>query len=141
MPENKDSSSSLWLTLSVFFVIAVMALYVVEEFTDYSVLSPSSGGGSGLGGSAEGSLQPAVDACKRAASAQLGSSLVSSRMDKISTRYLPASQEYFVILDLVIRDQERVAYYYECNVTAVNQQVIRTRVTGPPGSFESIGIE
>jgi hypothetical protein len=51
---------------------------------------------------------------------------------------MESSREYVVFLDVRIRGQERVEYYFECNVSAVNQQVTRTRLNGPPGSFEGI---
>ncbi|EAR08995.1 hypothetical protein [Reinekea blandensis] len=141
MADRKPESSSAWLIVSVLFVIAVMGLYVLSEFTGYSVLAPFRSDQLEGADRAEGSLQPAVEACKRSARAQIGSALLDSRMDSMSTRYLADTQEYFVILDLTIEGQERTAYYYECNVMAVSQQVVRTRVTGPPGTFEQIGIE
>lgn len=141
MADQKSTPSSAWLIASVVFVIAVMAAYVVDEFTGISVLAPFRDDTVPGADQAEGSLQPAVDACKRSARVQVGSALLSMRMDSKSTRYLPDTQEYLVILDLMIEGQERIAYYYECNVMAVSQQVVRTRVTGPPGTFEQIGIE
>lgn len=137
-PRNKQSS--LWVTASVAFIIMVMATYVMDRYLGFTITESIFGDSESVEGMAEGSLQPAVDACKRAARVQIGASLLSAKMDARSTRYLSATQEYLVFLNLMIQGSERLDYTYECNVSAVNQQILRTRVNGPPGSFQQIQI-
>jgi len=139
-PEQSEKKSSLFVIISVLFIFAVMTMYVFDRYGSFNVLDIISGGQRSTNGDAEGSLQMAVDSCKRELTLQLGNTLLDSRMDKLSTRYLPDRKQYMVILDITIRGKERTPYYFECTVSSVSQQIDRTRVTGPPGSFEQIGI-
>jgi len=142
MSEPAKQESASWFVIgSVVVICAVMASYVVDRYTNFNLLSPFSGGKSSLDGAPEGSMQHAVDACKRVATIQLGPSLLQMRMDSISTRYLSSKSEYVVFLNVIIKSKERTAYYFECNVSAKNQAVSRTRLTGPPGSFSKIELK
>jgi hypothetical protein len=139
MADSNEKESASWFVVgSVLFICIVMATYVIDRYTDLSLMSPFSGNDAIPGEQAEGSLQPAVDACKRAARQQIGASLLQMDVDSGSTRYRASRQEYEVFLDLILKNNERVAYYYECTVSAVTQRVSRTRVTGPPGTFDKI---
>ena len=139
-PEHSEQKSSLFVVLSVVFIFAVMTVYVLDRYVGFNVITMITGPARSVGGEAEGSLQAAVDTCKQEVSFQLGTGLLSSRMDSLSTRYDTNRQQYLVILDITIRGKERIPYYFECTVSAVTQQIDRTRVTGPPGSFDQIGI-
>ncbi|WP_196159861.1 hypothetical protein [Reinekea sp. G2M2-21] len=141
MAEPESPQKASWFViLSVTFIVMVMAGYVMEKGLDFSLFGTFSSSGRGNDGSAEGSLQPAVDTCKRAAKLQIGPALLQMDMDRLSTRYIADRQQYLVILNVIIKGQERMEYYYECTVSSVTQEIDRTRLTGPPGSFEQIGI-
>lgn len=138
-PEPPEQSSK-FVIASVIFICCVMAAYVLDRYTGFDITAPFSGSSSAPGENAEGSLQPAVAACRRAATAQIGPRLLQMRLDPSSTRYQQSSQEYQVFLNVMLEGQERIDYYFECTVSAVSQRVSRTRLTGPPGSFDKIGI-
>jgi hypothetical protein len=141
MPETEPTqTSSRFVVISVVFICAVMASYVIDRYTGFDITAPFSGFGQSTEGEAEGSLQHAVDACKQVARSQIGATLLQMRMDSISTRYIEATKEYVVFLNVLLEGRERTDYYFECTVSAVSQSVTRTRLTGPPGSFEQIGI-
>lgn len=137
---NRPGTVSWPIVAGSIFITLVMAYYVLNRYTGFDLTAPFSSSPPQLDGGAEESLQPAVSACRAAMNSQLGSSLISATLDPRSTRYLAGSREYVVFLDVRLRGQDRVEYYYECNVSAVSQQVTRTRLNGPPGSFEGISI-
>lgn len=138
--QENETKSDRFVVFSVVFICCVMAAYVIDRYTGFDITRPFSGSQNSSPGNAEGSLQPAVDACKRVANIQLGPSLLQMKVDPISTRYVASNQEYVVFLNVVIKGKERIDHYFECNVSSVGQTVTRTRLTGPPGSFDKIGI-
>lgn len=136
---NEKPAASKSVIFSSAFVLIVMLIYVLQEFAGFSILEGFGGGANDS--QAEGSLQGAVDACRRAANAQLGSALLSSKMDARSTRYQEASKEYLVYLNVRLDGQDRAAYSYECTVSAVSQRVLRSTLNSPPGTAQQFNFQ
>lgn len=131
----KGYSRSLATVGLVALIIALCSLIVLYLIRSDTPVPETNDSGVETGGpaQAEGSLQIAVDACIREARSELRNLLQGSYLEPLNTRYLASTKEYLVFLAVQLRGYERVAYYYQCTVSAETKQVIDSQLNSPPG--------
>ena len=132
---NSNAEQTRLLIAVVVLLSLFMASLVAHQYGGFNfVLNIFSGERSDS--EAEGSLQLAVYACKQEIRASVGSNLLQMDVDRLSTRYVSARQSYLVFVDIMVKGQERVPIYVECDVAATDQRINRIRVNGPPRGFD-----
>lgn len=79
-------------------------------------------------GRAQVSVQLAVEVCRQRVAGQLGSQLLQSSFDQLSSRYNTEMQVHTVFLDLILQGRERDDIYARCDVSAVNRLILEFRI-------------
>lgn len=138
-PRKPEKKSPLAIGLAIVGVLMVIT-FIMNNYEKFPTAQSLFGGGDAPKGQAQGSLQLAVDKCRAQIKKQLGSKLLTSNLDELSTRYNDKTKQYLVFIDLVIKGVEKEKYYYECQVSALNQKIVKAQLTSPPGQFQKINI-
>lgn len=138
-PKKTEKISPLVKGLMIVGVLMVLT-FIMNNYEKFPTAQSLIGGRESDQGQAQGSLQMAVDKCRSQAKAQLGSRLLKTDLDELSTRYNDSTKQYLVFIDLVIKGEESQKYFYECQVSAVNQKIIKALLTSPPGQFQKINL-
>ncbi|MBU2862801.1 hypothetical protein QWZ13_09030 [Reinekea marina] len=138
--KQEPKGSPLGIGLAV-VVIMMLITFIMSNLGGFAGVQGLFGGGSNIEGQAQGSLQKAVQTCRNQVRAQLGDRLSKTYLDEMSTRYDEGKKEYLVFIDVVIKGLEKDKYYYECQVSAVNQRILKAQLTAPPGAFQQIELQ
>lgn len=84
-------------------------------------------------GRAEVSQQVAIQVCKQEAIDTYGRDLMQTNFDGRSSRYNAELKVHTVFVNLRVKDQEGLDLYIRCDVSAVNRQMLETRIKGGNG--------
>lgn len=137
MAEDKNNAQRRRLVVAASGVL-LLAFYLFQVGTGGFRLPFSSSAPSGS--MAEGSLQGAVDSCKRLIRSQLGAALQQMDVDDMATRYDASTKVYRIFVNVIVDGAEREDTYVECQASAVTHQVLDFSFNGPSRQFEQIGI-
>lgn len=84
-------------------------------------------------GRAQVSQQVAIQVCKQEAINSYGRNLIQSDFDSRSSRYNEELKVHTLFVDLRVKGQEERDIYIRCDVSAVNRQILETRIKGAAG--------
>ncbi|MBU2865204.1 hypothetical protein QWZ13_12330 [Reinekea marina] len=135
--KSKFKTIVIPIILALGFTFA-MVLAVDEMVANQGEYRPSvwdvlNGRGELPQGRAEVSQQVAIQVCKQEAIDSYGRDLMQTNFDKRSSRYNSELKVHTVFVNLRVKDQEDLDLYIRCDVSAVNRQMLETRIKGGKG--------
>jgi hypothetical protein len=84
-------------------------------------------------GRAQYSQQVLIQVCKNVAIDSFGRDLIQSDFDKRASRYNAETKVHTIFMDLRIKNRGNVDIYIRCDISAVNRQVLESRIKNATG--------
>lgn len=136
---------TLYLPLVVVMVFLVGMVLAIEEYLasqgtyKVTIWDRLSGNSEVPEGRAEVSQQVASQLCKNVALKTHGRNLLQSKFDERATRYNPDLKVHTIFIDLTLKGRERESIYIRCDISAVNRQILESRIKGGNRGFGLFG--